>query len=75
MSDKKLDSPDFTEMTKDISGYFDGSNGNQAEMQHMMDQLISTGSFTGLNPQELMESMKTGMGMEELMKKFSSVMN
>ncbi len=76
MSDKKLDSLDFTEMTKDISGFFDGSNAtNQAEMKQIMDQFISTGTFTGLNPQELMESMKNGIGMEELMKKFSSVMN
>lgn len=65
MDDKKLDSPDISELTDQLTGFFDGKN---PEMAKMMENFTTNGSFTGVNPQELLASLQNG-GMEDLMKK------
>ncbi len=68
MSKKNIDSPDFADLQKQVAGFFDGSSTNNAEIQQMMEQFTTNGSFSGINPQEIMDSFKSGMGMEDIMK-------
>ncbi len=68
MSKNNMDSLGFADLQKQVAGFFDGSSTNDAEIQQMMEQFTTNGSFSGINPQEIMDSFKSGMGMEDIMK-------
>ncbi len=79
MTNQKLDSPDFTEIRKEINSVFDGTNKDQPDIEKMMEQFTTTGNFSGsgFDPKAMMESMSknAGFSMNEMIQNLQKSMN
>ncbi len=76
MQNQKLDSPDFSDIRKEINSVFDGTNPDQPDIEKMMEQFSTTGNFgSGFDPKSMMESMgATGFDMGDIFTKLQQSM-